>query len=216
VWLCVPALLFLFASPPTFASDYPAPGVFDVVGGESELRVLVYPAGLFGGLGHSHVISTSNIAGRIEISGDPAGSNVELTIPVESLEVDNQALRDEEGEEFRKTVPDKDKRGTRKNMLGKKLLDSRNFSTISVRSNTWSGDLPNVIVSAEFTVRDQRNSLEFPVSVDASDDVVVVFGSLTVSHEQLGLKPFRAGLGSLRVRDEMEIRFRITARRVGD
>jgi hypothetical protein len=200
----------------TNASDYPAPGVFDVAKSESEIRVLIYPAGLLGSLGHSHVISTIDFDGRIVIADDPAGSSVELMIPVESFDIDIEALRLEEGEAFEDPVPDKAKRGTRKNMLGEKQLDSSNFSMVIVRSSKWSGELPDILVSGEFTVRDQTNLLEFPASVTVADDQIVVTGNFSLTHEQLGLKPFRAGLGTIRVRDEMEIKFRITARRVPD
>jgi len=56
--------------------------------------------------------------------------------------------------------------------------------------------------------------LDFPALVSVSDQQIVVTGIVAVTHEQLGLEPFTAVLGSLRVRDEMEIRFLVTARRV--
>ena len=214
--VCVLVVSILCTGLLAIASDYPAPGVFDVVKAESEVRVLIYPAGLLSGFGHSHVISTNGVEGRIEIGEDPAGSRVELTIPVESFEVDLEPLREEEGGPFENEVPESAKRGTRKNMLGAKVLDSARFSTITVRSTAWSGELPNILVSAEFAVRDQTNTLEFPASVSASHDEIVVSGSLTVTHGQLGLEPFSAGLGTLRVRDEMELKFRILAKRIGD
>lgn len=178
--------------------------------------MLIYPAGLFGGLGHSHVISTRDIDGRIVIAEDPTLSSVELMFPVESFEIDNEALRLEEGEAFEKEVSDKDKRGTRKNMLSKKLLDSKNFNNVIVRSSQWTGELPDILVTAEFTVRDQTNTLEFPASVIAVDDQIVITGNLTLTHAQLRLKPFKAGLGTIRVRDDMEIKFRITSTRLID
>ena len=199
----------------TKAAELPDAGVFEVVKDQSELRVLIYPAGLLGGFGHSHVISTKDIDGHIEIA-DLDALSVELMIPVESFEVDNEALRREEGQAFEKPVPDNAKRGTRKNMLGKEQLDSGNFNTIGVRSNRWSGELPEILVSAEFTVRDQTNVLEFPASVVTSEDQIVVTGNLSLTHGQLGLKPFTAGLGTIRVRDELEIKFRITANRSVD
>lgn len=209
-------LLFICFSSLSNASEYPDPGVFEVLKDGSELRVLTYPAGLFGGLGHSHVISTKDIEGRIELAEDPATSSVELTIPVDCFEVDNDVLRSEEGEAFAKKVSDKDKHGTRKNMLSGKLLDSSNFGNITVRSSEWTGELPDILVTAEFTVRDQTNILTFPASVVAKDDQIVVTGKLTLTHAQLGLEPFKAALGSIRVRDEMELKFRLTAERVND
>lgn len=206
-------LLFLAASPRAVASDYPAAGTYEIDKSASELRVLVYPAGLLGGLGHSHVISTDDIGGRVEIREHPGYSRVQLTFPVASLEVDNERLRAEEGEDFEKSVSDRDRQGTRRNMLGRKVLDGSRFGTVTVRSNEWSGELPDVLVKAEFTVKDQINVVEFPVSVIMSDNSIVVTGTLMLTHRQLGLKPYKAALGSLRVRDEMVFKFRITARR---
>jgi hypothetical protein len=193
------------------AFDFPVPGVYEIDGGASELRVLVYPAGLFKGLGHSHVITTSDIEGHITVTEICGESGAELSFPVESFEVDNETRRAEEGEEFASDVSDEDRRGTRRNMLGRKLLDSSTYSTVSVRSTGWSGELPNILVTATFTVKDQSNDLEFPVSVAFTGDRIVVTGKFPVTHRQLGLKPFKAALGTLRVRDEMEMKFRLTA-----
>ena len=63
-------------------------------------------------------------------------------------------------------------------------------------------------------MRDQTQILEIPASVSVSGEQIVVTGIVAVTHGQLGLKPFTAVLGGLRVRDEMEIRFLITSRRV--
>ena len=211
VWICC-----IFANSPTIASEYPEPGIFEVVKAESEVRVLVYRGGLFGWFGHNHAISTSDIGGRIEIAEDLAASSVELTIPVESFQIDDEAIRLDEGEAFKKVVSEKDKRGTRENMLGAELLNSAKFPNITIRSQLWSGELAEVLVNSEITVREQTNTLEFSATVSASDEQIVATGSFPVAHGQLGLKPFTAALGGLRVRDDMEIKFRITARRVTD
>ena len=187
-----------------------------MVPGESEIRVLVFRAGLLAGFGHNHVISTNDIAGRIEIAVDPAASSVELNLPVESFEIDNKEARLAEGEQFKKDISQEDILGTRSNMLGPRQLNSASFPSITIRSQSWSGELAEVIVTAEIAVRDQINTLEFPALISVSDEQIIVTGIVAVTHGQLGLKPFTAALGSLRVRDEMEIRFLITARRVTD
>jgi len=202
-----------FAITPASASEQPKPGVFEVVKSESEIRVLVYRGGLLGGFGHNHVISTSDIGGRIVISGDPTGSSVELTIPVESFEVDIEAYRVEEGDDFKSEVSDKAKLGTKKNMLGAKLLNAAIFPSILVELNSWSGELPEILANTTFRVKDQSHVMEFPASVSMSAEQIVITGSFDITHGQLGLKPFTAVLGGLRVRDEFRIKFRITARR---
>jgi len=208
--------MFALANSIATASEYPGPGVFEVVKSESEIRVLIYRGGLLGAFGHNHVISTTDIGGGIEIGEHPAASSVWLTIPVAGLEVDIDELRRQEGNPFRKTISETYKQGTKENMLGSKLLDSANFSSIDIRSQHWSGELPDILVKSEVTVRGQTNILEFPATVSAGDEQIIVTGSFVVTHGQLGLTPFEAFLGGLRVRDQMGMKFRITAKRVND
>lgn len=198
------------------ATEFPESGTYELVETDSEIRALVYRGGLLGGFGHNHVISTSDISGRIQIDAQPGSSEVHMTFPVESLEVDIEDKRTQEGRAFKKKVSEKARHGTRKNMLGRKLLDSVDYSNIEIRSRYWSGQLPDILVVAEFTVRDQTNTLEFPAEVSVDEERIVIAGRFTVTHDQLGLKPFTAVLGTLRVRDEMELKFRITARRILD
>ncbi len=212
----VMSICLVFVHSPTIADEYPDPGIFEIIQNESEIRVLVYRGGLLGVFGHNHVISTSGITGRIELSEDPASSVVELTIPVASFEVDIETIRLEEGDAFKNRVSDEDKRGTQDNMLGAKLLNSTNFSDITVRSQSWVGELPDIRVKSKVTVTGRNNYLEFPSSVSVTDDRIVVTGNFVLTHQQIGLKPFTAVLGGLRVRDEMAIKFLITAGRVSN
>ncbi len=212
----VMSICLVFVHSSTIADEYPDPGIFEIIQNESEIRVLVYRGGLLGVFGHNHVISTSGITGRIELAEDPASSVVELTIPVESFEVDVQSIRLEEGNAFKKKVPEKDIRGTRNNMLGGKLLNSANFSNITIWSQSWSGELPDVRVKSDVTIIGRANYLEFPASVNITGDRIVVTGNFVLTHKQIGLKPFTAVLGGLRVRNELGIKFLITAGRVGN
>ncbi|MFQ5549179.1 MAG: YceI family protein [Woeseia sp.] len=207
---------FLLVISHAHADEYAEPGTYVIAGDGNEIRVLVYRGGLLGGFGHNHVISTSDISGRIQIDAQPGSSEVHMTFPVDSLEVDIEDKRTQEGRAFEKKVSEKARHGTRKNMLGRKLLDSVDYSNIEIRSRYWSGQLPDILVIAEFTVRDQTNTLEFPAEVSVDEERIVIAGRFTVTHGQLGLKPFTAVLGTLRVRDEMELKFRITARRILD
>jgi len=208
------SIFVVFADSTSIAAEYPDPGTFEVLQNESEIRVLVYSGGLLGAFGHNHVISTSNITGRIEIAEDPASSSVNLTIPVDSFEVDIESIRLEEGDAFKKKVPEKDIRSTQNNMLGGKLLNSANFSNITIWSQSWSGELPDVRVKSDVTIIGRANYLEFPASVNFIDDRIVVTGNFLMRHEQIGLKPFTALLGGLHVRNEIEIKFLITAGRI--
>ena len=96
------------------------------------------------------------------------------------------------------------------------LLNSANFSNITIRSQSWSGELPDVRVKSDVTIIGRANYLEFPASVNITGDRIVVTGNFVLTHKQIGLKPFTAVLGGLRVRNELGIKFLITAGRVGN
>lgn len=177
----------------------------------TNIRILVYRAGLLKGLGHNHIVSISNIGGAIVLGSVPSESMVQLSFPVTNLVVDDAELRSEEGAEFSAEVSQKDKDGTRKNMLGRKLLNAANFPDIYIVSSDISGQWSDLKVDAEVTIRGLSQNISFPVSLELNGDEIVASGELVVTHEDLGLKPFKAALGTLRVRDELLLRYRIVA-----
>jgi hypothetical protein len=50
-----------------------------------------------------------------------------------------------------------------------------------------------------------------PVSVNTFDRGLVAVGRIRISHADIGLRPFQAGLGTLRVADELQLKFRVVA-----
>jgi len=177
----------------------------------TSIRILVYRAGLLKGLGHNHIVSISNIGGTVVLGSTPDESIVQLSFPVTSLVVDNVELRSEEGAEFSAEISQKDKDGTRKNMLGRKLLNAVNFPDIYIASSGASGQWSDMKINAEVTIRGQSQYTSFPVSLELNGNEIVASGELVVTHADLGLKPFKAALGTLRVRDELLLRYRIVA-----
>ena len=177
----------------------------------SWIRVLVYRAGLMSMLGHNHVIASRDISGSVRRGTEVGDTVVELSFPVRSLLVDSQELRDQEGEDFSASVSEKDIRGTQQNMLGHKVLDAENHAVISIRSTAVVGELDSLIVTADVSIAGKTKSISFPARASVADDVIAISGTATLSHDDLGLKPFSAAFGTLRVRKDLTIRFRITA-----
>ncbi len=177
----------------------------------SWIRVLVYRAGLMSMFGHNHVIASTDITGTVQRGAALGDTVVEMSFPARSLLVDARELRDQEGEDFSARVSDKDVHGTQKNMLGHKVLDAENHAVILIRSTEVSGELDSLIITADLTIAGKLRSISFPASASLADDSITVSGTATVSHDDLGLKPFSAAFGTLKVHKEMTIRFEITA-----
>lgn len=189
---------------------------YRVLSGDSELRVLVFRAGSLATLAHSHVISSNALAGTVLLADTPADGAFDLHLPVDSLMVDDPDVRAEEGRAFSAAVSEKDRAGTRRNMLGTKLLEGDRFTDIHVTSQRISGDYPDVLIEAEVTIRGERYLLDLPAIVERYEDRVIATGSKEISHSDLGLRPFTAAFGTMRVGDPMTFKYRIVAVRGDD
>lgn len=97
---------------------------------KSEVRVLVYRGGVMASLGHNHVIASKYLSGKIYVHDELSKTGFELTIPVNSLMVDDPDLRKQEGVDFSKDIPTETIAGTRRNMLGGKVLDGKHYPVI--------------------------------------------------------------------------------------
>jgi polyisoprenoid-binding protein YceI len=137
---------------------------------------------------------------------------VRFGFPVESLQVDIPAQRQEEGEDFPGALDQSAIDGTRSNMLGEKLLDAANFPEVQLSSREIRGESPELRLLMEITVRDQTTPVEIPAALKFGAGQLVVTGTVKLRQTDLGLEPFSVGLGALSVRDELELKFRLVAR----
>ena len=209
-------LLAALAVAAPFASQAQEPATtreFRIDSDTSWLRVLLYPDGPLRRFGHHHVISHHGITGAVLVPPNALASTINLEFTVADLVVDDPALRALEGEDFEKEVPQKDKDGTRANMLRESQLDGETFPTIRIQSQSIEGNLPDVNVIATVIVKDTENTVTFPASIELTDDAFVARGQLELTHGELGLEPFTAAGGALAVRDLMVVKYEISGHR---
>lgn len=189
-------------------------GRYQVNGKNSWLHVLIYRGGLLGGFGHNHVISNDNIEGIVVLAKDISQSALSLGFEVADLFVDDPELRRLKGPDFTKDISDKDRNATRANMLGNKLLRAQQFPQVHIRSDSLKGSLPQLEVEATVAIRGMEYSLVFPATVEITNDTLVASGEIEIRHADIGLAPFTAFLGSIRVRDEIVLQYHIQADRI--
>jgi polyisoprenoid-binding protein YceI len=178
----------------------------------SDILLLVYSDGVLATFGHNHVVSLKDFAGTIFLQPKLDQSRVELEIPVDRLIVDDVALRRLEGEGFA-TEPTKDDiAATRTNMLGNALLNAKQFPTIKVTGTSGPVDAKNsAMLDLSVQLVGHEIKLTIPATLKLDGNQLEASGAVELSHKQLGLKPFSALLGSLRVADQMKFKFRIRA-----
>jgi polyisoprenoid-binding protein YceI len=186
--------------------------VYSVDPAASDLHWLTYKAGSLQRLGHNHVISVGHPDGTVTVNTDDLSkSRFDLTIPVEGLVVDNPALRQKLGPDFESVPSADDIAGTRKNMLGDKLLQAAKFPSIRVRGTGPLGAAGNQTFKITVDLVGKSIDLTVPAEVRVDDAGVTAHGTFEVTHSELGLQPFSVMLGAIQVADKMSFSYDIKA-----
>lgn len=195
------------AGVPTF----PGATAHRVVPEESLLRILAMRGGKLASAGHNHVIASHHLGGTVWLHEEPARSGFQIVLPVAQLEVDDQQLRAQEGEDFAREVPLQAREGTRQNMLGAALLDAERYPAITLTSLGISGTLDSMQARTRVEIKGEEHEISIPVSVQRDGERLVATGEFALKQSDLGLAPFSVMLGALVVQDELEVKFRIVA-----
>jgi hypothetical protein len=204
-------------SAPPVAAHGPA---YRIDSAHSELRLLVYRAGALAALGHDHVIVNRALEGWVSPADSSAGAAFSLSIPTSGFAVDEAAARAQEGADFSEEVGDDARAGTLHNMLSAAVLDAENHPSITVQSISIEparGDTQVPPAAERATVRvsaaGHESTLVVPFTVDASAGRLHAQAAFTMQQTALGLTPFTALLGALRVEDQLRVKLDLIANR---
>ncbi|HEY8521696.1 MAG TPA: YceI family protein [Gammaproteobacteria bacterium] len=182
--------------------------VYRVDGEASDVHWRIYSAGTFARLGHNHVISAGELSGTATVTDGRA--SFEIEIPVEALVVDDPELRARYGEAFSSKPSEDDIAGTRRNMLGERVLDAEQHPLIRI---VGSGPVEPgaTTLDVTFEIRGQTTRHAVPATVTVDDDAIVAEGEFQLTHEQLGLAPFKVMMGALQVAEQIDFAYRLRA-----
>jgi hypothetical protein len=179
----------------------------------SRLEVRVYRDGTMQKLGHNHVITSDALSGEIRMREPLTASGFELRLPLETLVVDDDAARSAAGAEFAAQVPQKDRDGTRLNMLGERLLDAARHPEMRLAAESLSGEPGAYEARVRVSLAGGEHIVTAPFTVTIEGDRLDARSTFSLTHGDVGLLPFSAALGALNVRDEFEVELTLEARR---
>lgn len=181
---------------------------------QSDLHWLVYKAGALARLGHNHTITVGDLSGTVTVNrADLPKSQFELEFAAANLVVDDPVLRATLGEEFSSVPSAKDIEGTRGNMLGERVLDAEKHPRIRIvgAGPAALGGTEPLAVKVEMLGR--VIDLTVPSEVTIDGDVLHAKGEFELDHADLGMEPFTALGGALRVGEKLSFEYDVTARR---
>lgn len=190
---------------------------FDVIAAQSQLIVLVYRDGALAALGHNHVIACRCLSGTIYLPRDPLRASFDLNIAVAQLTVDDSALREaEHNPDFPADVPQSARQGTRHNMLGTAVLNAARYPDIAMRSAglepSPDGKSADIIARVLVRLDGAWHPVAVPLHYEIRGDEIVAGGEFPLRQTSLGLTPFSALGGALKVRDDMKVALKLIAR----
>jgi polyisoprenoid-binding protein YceI len=183
-----------------------APRTFVVDSAASSVRVHVGKSGAFSFAGHKHEVVAPAVSG--EVTADPAdlaASRVTLTFEAGALKVLP------EGE------PAGDAPKVEEAMRGPKVLDAARFPSITFKTQRVSGRAAgggayDLELAGELALHGVTRSITLPVHVEVAGDTLTASGRAVLRHDQFGMEPVSAAGGSVKVKNEIEVEYRIVAR----
>jgi hypothetical protein len=180
---------------------------YSIQGDRSAVRILVYRSGALAAAGHNHVITSRALRGTLSLDGSaPEGATFQLVMAVDSLEVDRPEDRAAAGAGFGAAVGDEARTATRRNMIGAKGLNRDRYPEIRA-SGYWSRGYVYANIELHGIVRQSV----VPVQLERTENGITARGRFSLNQSDYGMTPFRALAGALRVRDQVDIEFRIVA-----
>jgi polyisoprenoid-binding protein YceI len=181
--------------------------VFHIDPAATSMTLQVGRGGIFAFAGHGHEVAVPAVAGSVTLSRPDL---VQSTI---SLEFDAAALKVTGKGEPAEDVPE-----VQRVMLSDRVLDVQRYPTVTFRSSSISliertGDRMMLSVRGDLALHGVTRALTIPVTVRLMPDQLTAEGKATLRQTDFGIRPVTAGAGTVRVRDQVEVVFSITARR---
>jgi polyisoprenoid-binding protein YceI len=181
---------------------------FQVDAAATSVTIRVGRAGVFGFAGHDHEIVAPAVKGTIVMDR----SQVDRSSV--SLEFDATALKVTGKGEPAQDVPE-----VQRVMLSDRVLDVQRYPTIRFQSRSVSlidrtSTRMRVRVTGELTLHGVTRPLTVPVRVELTADRLTAEGEASVRQTDFGIQPVTAGAGTVRVRNQLELVFKVSARKL--
>ncbi len=201
------------ASSPVLAAG--KTGRYSVDPQQSVIHIYTGKAGIMRRFGHRHIISAVDISGDVFFQPG-ADSYARLVLTPESFVVDEPAARAAAGKPFQSDVKEDDRLRTRKNMLSDALLDVKNYPEIKVDIElaNYDGDMAEFDIGVH--LKDQAFSFRIPGALAMEGGTLRASATFDLDHKEIGLKPFSAAGGAIRVAKKLHFDVRILAYLMGE
>jgi hypothetical protein len=173
----------------------------------ADLIIKTHRGGWLSGLAHNHVMTTHALDGIIHLGAEPRNTLAVLYFRPYDLVLDDPAARKRAGPGFESDRSQSDVAATRTRMLGPKGFDSNLHPFVLIRVEPAGSSEVNL----QILFKDEAYLHQVPVDWDLKDGSLRITSAFTLTHQQLGLRPYSAMLGAIGVSEDIEVEIVITA-----
>jgi polyisoprenoid-binding protein YceI len=164
---------------------------FQLVSG-SRVFIDLRATGLLRAIAHDPTLLASPLPLSVDYADEAAEAAVDAVFRTEAIDVPRDL-----------SAPDRER--MRDNLLGPDVLDATGFPTIAFRGN-YAGTLEGGTLTGRLTVRGASRSLAMPVRIARETSLLVARGSWEGRLTDFGIKPFKALLGAIKLKDWVALR----------
>ncbi len=175
-------------------------GTYSLNGNSGKMSVYTYKEGLLSKLAHDLLIDVKNFKVNLNVpeAGLTSGS-LEVELQADSLKVDC-AMK--EGERQPDTLKKKDIADIEKDMA-KKVLHPDKYPTVNFCSKEIKEKEGGYHVSGDLSLHGVTKPIDFDIDTNGDN----LKGKFSILQKDYGVKPFKAMMGTLRIKNEISFAF---------
>ncbi len=175
-------------------------GTYSLNGNSGKMSVYTYKEGLLSKLAHDLQIDVKNFKVNLNVpeAGLTSGS-LEVELQADSVKVDC-AMK--EGEPQPDTLKEKDIADIEKDMA-KKVLHPDKYPTVNFCSKEIKEKEAGYHVNGELSLHGVTKTIDFDIDTNGDN----LKGRFSILQKDYGIKPFKAMLGTLRIKNEISFAF---------
>jgi hypothetical protein len=171
----------------------------------SLVAITVRRAGSLARLGHDHIVASHDLQGYVA----PGANRADLYLSLDSLTVDEPALRADAGFDTQPSASDI--AGTRANMLDK-VLQAPQFPFALIHVSAGLATAGGTDLKLDITLHGTTRGFSVPARIESGRGELRASGTLAFDQSSFGIAPFSILGGAIQVQDRIELRFDVRAR----
>jgi polyisoprenoid-binding protein YceI len=184
--------------------------VFAVDPQQSQAVIRVYRGGRFARLGHDHVMAAREIRGYALLPADVGAAQADLYVALDSLSVDEPALRAAAGLDTTPSAGDIE--ATRRHML-EATLETQHHPFARLHLAHAEGDWTAPVLLAAITLHGVTRTLPVAVQLEVNEHSLHVRGRFVLNQSDFDITPYSILGGALAVQDRVDVEFELSGLR---